>query len=175
MDWNQQVFELIDMRSFSNLWYWIALAVLWSTSSHWVLGVPYDMIRRARRTGGEAAEDVADLLRINARRYLYIARVSGLWITGFAGFLLSTLAIIGFHYGNEFSQAVFLLFAPMTLVGLWSIRTARIYERGGHRAEALYRLLTWHRLGVQLLGIVSIFVTAMWGMWQNMSIGALGG
>jgi hypothetical protein len=46
------VFEVIDMRSFSNLWYWIALAVLWSSTSHWVLGVPFDMIQRARRRAG---------------------------------------------------------------------------------------------------------------------------
>ncbi|TCO69717.1 component of SufBCD complex [Rhodovulum euryhalinum] len=175
MDWNQQVFELIDMRSFSNLWYWIALAVLWSTSSHWVLGVPFDLVQRARRKGGEAAEDVAALVRINARRYLFIARVSGLWITGLTGFILSLLASIGFFYGNEFCQAVFLLVAPLTLVGLWSVRTARAYEQYAHEGEALYRLLKWHRLGVQLLGILSIFVTAMWGMWQNMAIGVLGG
>jgi len=175
VNWNQQVFELIDMRSFSNLWYWIALAVLWSTSSHWVLGVPFDLIQRARRRGGEAAEDVARLVGINARRYLYIARVSGLWITGFAGFALTLLFILGFFYRNEFCQAVFLLVAPLTLVGLWSVRTAHAFEQRGPEGEALYRLLKWHRTGVQLVGIVSIFVTAMWGMWQNMSIGALGG
>ena len=53
LDWYQSIFELIDMRSFSNLWYWIALAVMWSTASHWVLGVPWDMVIRApasRRT-----------------------------------------------------------------------------------------------------------------------------
>ncbi len=43
------IFDLIDMRSFSNLWYWIALAVTWSSTSHWVLGVPFDMVLRARR------------------------------------------------------------------------------------------------------------------------------
>ena len=45
----RNVFELIDMRSFSNLWFWIALAVLWSSVSHWVLGVPWDMVMRARK------------------------------------------------------------------------------------------------------------------------------
>lgn len=175
MNWNQHVFELIDMRSFSNLWYWIALAVLWSTSSHWVLGVPFDLIQRARRRGGVAAEDVAQLVRINARRYLYIARVSGLWITGFTGFALTMLLILGFFYRIEFCQAVFLLLAPLSLVGLWSVRTAHACERREPEGEALYRLLKWHRTVVQLLGIVSVFVTAMWGMWQNMSIGVLGG
>ncbi|MEC7258626.1 MAG: component of SufBCD complex, partial [Pseudomonadota bacterium] len=51
MDWYSSIFELIDMRSFSNLWFWIALAVTWSTTSHWVLGVPFDMVNRARRNG----------------------------------------------------------------------------------------------------------------------------
>ncbi|MCU0909379.1 MAG: component of SufBCD complex, partial [Rhodobacteraceae bacterium] len=32
MDWYLTVFEVIDMRSFSNLWYWIGLAVLWSSA-----------------------------------------------------------------------------------------------------------------------------------------------
>ena len=71
------VFEVIDMRSFSNLWYWIALAVLWSSTSHWVLGVPYDMIQRARREGGQAQQDVEDLVRINTSRLLMIVDRSG--------------------------------------------------------------------------------------------------
>jgi hypothetical protein len=73
VDFYSAVFELIDMRSFSNLWYWIALAVLWSTASHWVLGVPYDMIQRAARQGGEAEQDLEDMVRINCNRLLYIA------------------------------------------------------------------------------------------------------
>jgi hypothetical protein len=175
VDWQSSVFELIDMRSFSNLWYWIALAVLWSTSSHWVMGVPYDLIQRARRSGGRAAEDVADLARINSGRYLYIARVSGVWAVGISGFVLSLLLVLGFFYGVEFCQAVFLLLAPMVLVALLSVRTARRYEAGGPEGEALYRLLRIHRTLVQMLGVASIIVTAMWGMWQNMQIGVLGG
>jgi len=175
LDWKLSVFELIDMRSFSNLWYWIALAVLWSTSSHWVLGVPYDLIQRARRRGGQAAEDVADLVRINAGRYLDIARVSGLWIAGLGAFVLSMLLVLGFFYGIEFCQAVFLLLAPMTIVALLSLRTARRYEAQSPEGPALYRMLRLHRLVVQMLGVASIFVTAMWGMWQNLQIGVLGG
>ncbi|MBN2907243.1 MAG: component of SufBCD complex [Rhodobacteraceae bacterium] len=175
MDWHATVFELIDMRSFSNLWYWIALAVLWSTSSHWVLGVPFDLIQRARRQGGQTAVDVADLVRINAGRYLYIARVAGLWVVGFGTALLTGLGIVGFVYGVEFCQAVFLLGAPMVLVGLWSVRTSLRYERLAPEGETLYRMLRLHRLGVQLMGICAIFVTAMWGMWQNLEIGVLGG
>ncbi|MGB5559477.1 MAG: component of SufBCD complex, partial [Paracoccaceae bacterium] len=84
MDWYETVFEVIDMRSFSNLWYWIGLAVIWSTTSHWVLGVPYDMVLRARRQGGEAETDLNDMVRININRILHIGTVSGLWLLAFS-------------------------------------------------------------------------------------------
>ena len=89
VQWYQVIFELIDMRSFSNLWYWIALAVLWSSTSHWVVGVPFDMILRARRQGGQPQADLETMVRINVTRLLYIARTSGLWLVGFACFLLT--------------------------------------------------------------------------------------
>ncbi|MEP3053977.1 MAG: component of SufBCD complex, partial [Ascidiaceihabitans sp.] len=80
MDLSETLLEIIDMRSFSNLWFWIALAVMWSTASLWVLGVPNDMIVRARRSAGQAEVDLEDLVRINCNRLLYIAQVSGLWL-----------------------------------------------------------------------------------------------
>lgn len=163
------------MRSFSNLWFWIALAVSWSTASHWVLGVPFDMVLRARRNGGQAETDVEDLTRINVNRLLYIGRVSGLWILGFACFFLSGLAVLGFVYRLEFAQAVFLLAFPMSMVGLLSLSTARLIESEGASGELLYKRLTRHRIYTQMIGTISIFITALWGMYQNMSIGVLGG
>ena len=108
MDWLSSVFELIDMRSFSNLWFWIALAVL------------------------------------------------------------------GFYYGVEFAQAVFLLAFPMSLVGLLNISTARLIESEGGRGDLLRKRLTRCRLYTQMIGTFSIFVTSLWGMYQNLSIGVLG-
>ena len=32
-----------------------------------------------------------------------------------------------------------------------------------------------HRLYTQIIGMFSIFVTALWGMYQNLSIGPLAG
>lgn len=169
VDWYETVFEVIDMRSFSNLWFWIALAVLWSSASHYVLGVPYDMVTRARRYGADAAEDVDALTMISVRRILYITRVAGLWLAASAAFLISSLAVMGFWYGVEFAQAVLLLAAPMTIVGALSIRTARRIERLGFRGPDLWRALLLHRIAVQGIGMVAIFVTAMWGMWQNLN------
>ncbi len=175
MDLHQTIFELIDMRSFSNLWFWIALAVLWSSASHWVLGVPFDMVVRARRQGGQAEVDLEDIVRVNVNRLLYIGHVSGLWLLGLGCFFLTALALLGFVYGVEFAQALFLLVFPMSLLGLLSLNTATLIREGGLMGEALRARLLRHRVYTQMIGVVSIFVTALWGMYQNLSIGVLGG
>ena len=175
MNWHQTIFELIDMRSFSNLWFWIVLAVIWSTTSHWVLGVPFDMVVRARRNGEGGSEDLEDLVRINVNRLLYIGRVSGLWLAGFACFALTMLVLLGFIYKVEFAQAVFLLAFPLSLVGMLSLSTARLIAAENASGERLYKRLTRHRLYTQIIGMISIFVTALWGMYQNMTLGVLAG
>ena len=176
VNWYTSVFELIDMRSFSNLWFWIALAVLWSSVNHWVMGVPWDMIQHARRSDEtEVHIDLEALARINANRILLIARESGLLLTGFMGFVLTVLVLLGFVYHREFAQALLLLALPMVVVGLLSLRTARRIRAEELASEALIRCLTRHRFQTQVVGVISIFVTALWGMYQNMSSSALGG
>ncbi len=167
------VFEVIDMRSFSNLWYWIALAVLWSSTSHWVLGVPHDMIQRARREGGQAQQDLEDLARINSSRLLSIVDQGGLVGVALACFWLTGLGLLAFYYEVEFAAAVFLLFAPMTLVVWLSIRACRRIAAGEGAGEVLYRRLILHRRVTQVIGMVAIFVTAMYGTWQNVNISIL--
>lgn len=175
MDWYQRVFELIDTRSFSNLWYWIALAVMWSTTSHWVIGVPFDMVQRSRRNGGQSEVDFEDLVRINTNRLLFIARVSGLWVLGGTCFVLTGLAVLGFYYWVEIAQALFLLAFPMSFVALLSLSTARLVQQNNLQGEDLCRRLSRHRFYTQLIGMSSIFVTALWGMYQNMAGTFFGG
>ena len=175
MDLHQTIFELIDLRSFSNLWFWIALAVMWSTASHWVLGVPFDMVLRARKYGEDAERDLHEMVRINVNRLLHIGHVSGLWLMAFVSFLLTGLVLLGFLYRVEFVQALFLLMFPMSLVFLLSLRTARDIRDGDLYGELLRARLLRHRFFTQMLGVVSIFFTALWGMYQNLSLGALGG
>lgn len=175
MSWYQNVFELIDTRSFSNIWYWIALAVLWSSLSHFVLGVPFDMVARARRMGGQAMEDLETLVRININRRLYVATISGMWMVATVTGGLTMLALLGFWYGLQLGQALFLLAGPAALVSAMGLMAGRRIVRQRLAGEALCQALGRHRLHVQLVGIVSIFVTALWGMWQNMNVSALGG
>lgn len=174
MTFYDNIFEFIDMRSFSNLWFWIALAVMWSSASHWVLGVPYDMVLRAKRQQGEAEEDLEVMVRININRLLYIAQVSGLWVLGFGCFFLTLLFLLGFIYDLEIAQALFLLAFPMSIIGLISFGTARRIRHDEARGDDLRRRLYRQRTYVQIIGLISIFVTALWGMYQNLNIGALG-
>lgn len=174
LQWYESIFELIDMRSFSNLWYWIGLSVFWSSVSHWVLGVPYDMVRRAQRHGADAHRDVQELVRINVGRMLFIARMSGMWILATTCFIVTVLLTLAVFYAVEFAQAVLCMFLPMCLVGWLSLRTALSIEAVGVDTPDLYRRLTRHRMAVQALGMVSIFVTAVFGMYQNMQIGVFG-
>lgn len=174
MSMYQVLFELIDMRSFSNLWYWIMLAVMWSSASHWVLGVPFDVISRARRHGGEMQHDLETLVRINTGRMLYIARTAGVWLVAFLFFLISVLMVLGVWYRVEFAQAVLFLLVPMSILSLLSLRTAGLIEAGENEGDALHRRLIRHRISTQALGMVSIFITSMFGMYANLYIGVLG-
>lgn len=174
MNWFELIFEVIDMRSFSNLWYWIGLAVVWSSSSYWVLGVPYDMVQRARRRGGVHMQDLEDMVRINVNRILLIGSVAGLWLIGLGSAVLTTLGILGFGYRIEFAQAVFLIGLPLSLVGLLSISTASLIAEEGSQGDLLCRRLIRHRFYVQLIGMLAIFVTAMWGMYKNLYVGPFG-
>ncbi len=158
------------MRSFSNLWFWIALAVLWSSVSHWVLGVPYDMIVQAQHKGGQAQEDVQDLVRIYVKRLTYIHQTAGLWLIGVISFALCVMLVLGFFYAVEFAQALFLLAFPMSVVAALSLRTAYFIEAAQPIGEPLYKILMRQRLYTQVIGMISIFVTALWGMSQNLSI-----
>jgi len=172
VDFYKTVFELIDLRSFSNLWFWIALAVMWSSASHWVLGVPFDMVTRARKNDEQGIADLEAMVGVNVRRLQYIANVSGLWLIGLTCFVITALLLLGFIYEVEFAQAVFLLAAPMTLVAVLSLRTAKKISDLGLTGHDLHRKLTHHRMAIQGIGMVSIFVTSLWGMWQNLQLSA---
>lgn len=174
MDFLDIVFKLIDTRSFSNVWFWAVLAVLWSTLSHFVIGIPFDLVQRARRRGGQALEDLETLAHIQARRRVHLFNSAGPAMVGVVAGGLSMLLVLGFYYGVELAQATFLLLGPASITGLMGLRTARLITESGEMADALAQRLSRHRFWVQALGMASIFVTAIWGMWQNMSISVLG-
>lgn len=162
------VLEVLDARSFSSIWYWLAVAAAWSLATHRVLGVPWDVVARAERLGGEAEDDLHDALRVSVLRLVRAADEWGLWLLGLASAALTSLGLLGFLYWVEFAQAAFLLAAPMTVAGALTLRAARDLAAGRARGDRLYARLRRHRLTVQALGAASIFVTALWGMYLNL-------
>ena len=175
MGFYDSVFTLIDLRSFSNLWFWIALAVTWSVASHYVIGVPFDMVLRARRQGGAAMADLEAMVDLQLRRRSVIFRSGGVWLVALWACVLTVVALLGFYYRVEFAQALSLIAVPLTLVMGLSLRLTSRLRRERPRDEALTRRLTWHRLVIQVIGVLSILVTALWGMWHNLSLNVLGG
>lgn len=175
MDFYRTVFEVIDVGSFSSMWYWIALAVLWSTASRYVIGVPFDLALRALKEGGQKMIDVQDLVRINVNRILRIVEVTGLFSVALTSAGLTMLFVLGAFYGIEFAQAVFFLVFPMAIVALMNISTANKIHTGLLEGAAMVDALRKHRFKTQAIGMISIFVTAMWGMYKNIALGPFGG
>jgi len=170
LDWNKAILQVIDLRSFSSLWYWLFIAIAWSTVSHWVLGVPYDMVQRAMRQGGQAEIDLADLVRVNVSRQLNTAAVAGMWLIGFLFFGLTALASLAFWYKVEFAQALFLLLFPMSFVGALGISTSRLIEATNPAGDDLIAVLHRHRFYIQIIGMIAIFTTALYGMFHNLAV-----
>lgn len=149
-------------------------ALYWSAVSRAILGAPYDMIVRARKGDWQSVQDLHALVAIHVRRKLDFTRRAGHWALGFYTALMTAVFITAFFYQLEFAQALFLLFTPMLIVRLMGLRLAFRIERQNLRDAALCRAMLHHRFWVQALGIVSIFVTAVWGMLYVMSRSALG-
>ncbi|MCB1407980.1 MAG: component of SufBCD complex [Rhodobacteraceae bacterium] len=174
MDFYSTVFSTIDLRSFSNIWFWIAVAVGWSNLTHFIIGVPFDMVLRARRRGGQALADLEALTLIQARRRVQIMHSSGVWLVAFWAGVLSALAVLGFGYGAELAQAMTLLLLPMTIAAAIGLRLANRLVADPLAGAALTRKLTLHRLGLQAIGLLAILITTMWGTWHNLSIPLMG-
>ena len=160
--------QMIDMRSFSSLWFWLAVAVYWSLSSYWVLGVPIDLIHRAHAMGGEAVGDLEAMVRINSQRMLHYARSGQAVLIGIVAFILTVLGLLGVAYRIELAQALLFFFVPAIVQGLLAIRAARRIEAGEGQGEALFRRLFRHRITTQAMGVVAIFVTGLYGMYHNL-------
>ncbi|NIZ11640.1 component of SufBCD complex [Pseudooceanicola sp. HF7] len=165
--------ELLDLRSFSNLWFWIFLAVLWVGVSHWVMGVSYSLVLRARSDGGRAEEDLFTLLRLRVEGLTRMAERTGVFSVATISFLLTALAMLGFLYKLEFAQALFLILLPLLLVLVLTVRTARRIAADESR-ETIYLRLRRLKAAVQSIGMLAVLLTTTWGMYVNASLGVLG-
>ena len=86
--------------------------------------MPYDLVQRADREGGEVEEMVDQSVQINVARAMHFINRSGALLSGIAGFVLAAIAVAGFWFWVEFYQALFMLIAPHFLVLLLAVRLA---------------------------------------------------
>jgi hypothetical protein len=162
------LFDLVELRSFSSIWYWIVLAVFWARVSHAALGVPADLVRRARTGDDQARRDVELLLRLRSRRRLdddfrvATFRVAAVFC------LLTVLVGLGIIYGSELAQAILLIAAPYVLVGWLDGRLMR--KLPALDTTQSVEALAAHRAWVQGIALCAVFVTAVWGTYHNLAV-----
>lgn len=170
--------DLMDARSFGSVWFWLVLVLIWGCSGRAVLGVPTDVVNRARRDPtGEPGLALLDWLTLALPRWRF-GKGEGVLLLVLAAFSLTSLVMLGFGYGLELAQAVSLLAVPLLILFLMRLRLARRLQpvlAGAQdgaiapdqaTAQAL-RMITLHRRLAFGLAVIAIAVTALWGtIWQ---------
>lgn len=157
--------EAISKRSFSSMWYWIVVALFWMLTTRQSMGLPQDMIDRAR-LGGAALQDLQTLARLQAQRLMRLWHRWQVVLVAFGALLISLLSVLGFAYGVEFAQALWFLVVPMAVIGALTLRTAAFVLGDFGQGDALLRLMFYLRFRQQLLAIAFVFVTVVFAMVQ---------
>jgi hypothetical protein len=160
------VIDLIDFRAFSSIWYWLLLGLVWTRVIHAPFGVPFDLLRRADRNDPRAIRDVEALTAIEIRHRDEIAATLGAWEVALWAFVLALLGGLALGYGVEPAQALLLLAVPLALVRWLIARAQRRIVAGGLRGADLRAALRRLRALVQAVGMTSVFVSALWGMFR---------
>lgn len=160
MGGGQGLLDVLDTRSFSSIWYWLMLTLLWTWVGRGALGIPSDLVAAVRRhtpkagtvapqvapdqhmavpelTAGPARESLLllDWLSLVLPRWRLDTR-DGVVLLALAAFGLTLLAGLGFVHGRQTGQALFLLLAPLTLLLGLRLRLAVALTKVLSRAEA---------------------------------------
>ena len=90
LNWYSMLAGLIDVRSFSSLWFWAMLAVMWFLLGQRVAGVPVDVLAAAHADRPGSMAELEEVSRLSALR---LAR-------RYAAFGLLTVATAFFQIGR---------------------------------------------------------------------------
>lgn len=155
--------QLLDLRSFPSLWYWLFMAVTWIVVIGRPLGVPYDMVEDARYDM-QVQADTVTMARINARRFVRMmdARVMPLFVFT----LLGGVGVLAFGYGVGFAQAVSFIAWPLVWVFVLAVRAAGRVDRTAD-PQAILRVLRWHRYIILAIASVCMVFSLLWGTVHN--------
>ncbi len=181
----QALLVILESRSFNSIWFWLMLATCWSLAGRNALGVPPDVIHKAlnRKLGAaeqeKAAVTLLDWLSLMLPRWR-VDPGEGPWLFGVAIFLLVSLAALGFVYGLEMAQALFLLLAPLGILVILRIRLAKSLSRIVERARSAEITvqeaaslaappMRRHRLFTSAMSIVTVALAAYWAALSLLS------
>lgn len=169
LDWTEAIARLITLNTFTSVWYWLAVIVTWAIASNWLIGVPFDVLFRARKSVGQELADLEGLVDINVRRIAATNAVFGMAMTALIAFSLSVLGLLSFYYQLEMAQGLFILAAPLTIIVAMNMRLAHQLHDTPLQGRDLVRRLFFVRLWTQIVAMVSLFLTSMYGMYIAIS------
>lgn len=157
------IWDLISMRSFSSLWFWLFIGVFWARVMQAPMGVPVDLVRQAQMGEPEALADLEALSGVRIHHEQAVARSLGIWRGAAWAFALALLAGLAFVYGVELAQAGFAIVAPFALVQAFTARAA-VRMAQVPDMPALIRAHKVLRRQVQAVGVAAVFLTTIFGM-----------
>ena len=91
-------------------------------------------------------------------------------MAGLGSFILSVLFTVGFYYGFEFAQGVFLLSFPLSIATVMNFRLCRRFSQKLPQGELLTRTLIRTRFWIQVIAMLSIFLTSLYGMFRILTL-----
>jgi hypothetical protein len=149
------LYQSFAAAGFQSIWYWTLHVVVWTVACYRTLGVPHDMLLRARRIP-EIADRVNTLAHLSSERIGGIYDRAGVPLAAAAGFLLAAVAALGFVNGLEVARAALMILLPLALIGYSKLRLALYIRRSRIRGARLVVLLARRRFGHQLLAILAM-------------------
>lgn len=157
------MFTIFGTASFQNIWYWAFSVLAWTVATQRTLGVPYDMLLRAKHDPDEVPR-VEWLAHHAAERVNAVYGRAGTAIAAAVGFLLAGLFVFGFFSRYEIARAAFVLALPLAMIGYSTLRLALSVEKHDLRGNGLVTVLArrrfWHQV-VAVLAILNALVTAL--------------
>jgi hypothetical protein len=164
LDWTEVIARIITLDTFSNVWYWAAVVVSWAVACHWLIGVPFDMLVRARRGTDREMADLEAMVDINVRRIVWFQEIGGAGFAALAAFFLAGTGLLAIGYRFELAIGVLILSVPLFVVLLLNLRLALALNAKPLKGRDLLARLLRVRLWTQAIAAVSLFVTSGFGM-----------
>lgn len=160
------ILDALGISSFETVWYWVLHVLVWTLVTHRTLGVPYDMILRARRLP-EVLDRVEALSLIFSERATALCRRVGVAAALVGGFVLSGLFALGFLSGLVLAQAAFLLLFPLAVIVYSTMTAALRIERRQFRGTVLLQVLARRHFWHQIVAVAALFAALSVAMFHH--------